>query len=121
MEVRSPEAGFTIDRNMILVTTLNQVLVRKHGARAISMKFLVDSSRANCMDGHFEMEYELKDGALLRINCKENGDDMIFKVRRNGTQLNYSVPVEVYVSDDFVPTSMLEYEDLVMRWLNDLK
>ncbi len=121
MEVRSPEAGFTIDRNMILVTTLNQVLVRRHGARAISMKFLIDSSRMNGMDGHFEMEYELKDGALLRINCKEDGGEMIFRVHRNGTQLNYSVPVEVYVSDDFVPTSMSEYEDLVMHWLNDLR
>ena len=121
MEVGSPEAGFTIDRNMILVTTLNQVLVRKHGARAISMKFLVDSHRMNGLDGHFEMEYELKDGALLRINCKETGSDMLFRVRRNGTQLNYSVPVDVYVSDDFVPTSMSEYEDLVMRWLNDLR
>ena len=121
MEVRSPEAGFTIDRNMILVTTLNQVLVRNHGARAISMKFLVDSQRTNGMDGHFEMEYELKDGALLRINCKQSNEDMIFKVRRNGTQLNYCVPTDAFVSEDFVPTSLSEYEDLVMHWLHDLQ
>ncbi len=121
MEVRSPEAGFTIDRDMILVTTLNQVLVRKHGARAISMKFLVDSQRLNGVDGHFEMEYELKDGALLRIHCKQSEGDMIFEVHRDGTQLNYCVPIEDYVSEDFVPRSMAEFEDLVMHWLNDLQ
>jgi hypothetical protein len=121
MEVRSPEAGFPIDRDMILVTTLNQVLVRKHGARAISMKFLVDSQRMSGIDGHFEMEYELKDGALLRISCKQNEGGMIFEVHRDGTQLNYCVSIDEFVSEDFVPRSMSEYDDLVMHWLNDLQ
>lgn len=121
MEVRSPEAGFTIDCSMIFVTTLNEVLVRNHGARVISMKFLVDSQRLNGIDGHFEMEYELKDGALLRVNCKQDGEDMIFRVRRNGTQLNYCVRIGAFVSEDLVSTSLSEYEDLVMHWLHDLQ
>lgn len=121
MDVGSPEAGLPIDRDTVLVVTINQVLVRSHGARFVSAKFLLDSQRVSSVDGHFELEYELKDGALLRISCKKDDEEMTFKVFRNGTQLNYSVPVKRYVSCDLVAGPMGEYEELVTRWLNDLR
>ena len=120
MEAGSPEAGLVIEEDTILVTNLNRVLVEKHGAKAILIKFLIDSQKLNGIDGHYEMEHELKDGAMLRVHCKRAGDDMVFKVFREGTQLNYSVPIERFVSEDLVPISQNEYEDLVSHWLNDL-
>lgn len=106
---------------MILVTTLSQVLVSSHGAKTISIKFLIDSHRVDRVDGHYEMEHELRDGTQLRVRCKEDDGEMMFKVFRNGTQLNYSVPVDAYVSGDLVPVSMADFEELVTHWLNDLQ
>jgi len=120
MESRSPEAGMPIDRDMIFVTTLSQVLVKAHGARTISMKFLIDSHRTDRVDGHYEMEHELKDGTQLRVRCKEDDGEMIVRVFRNGTQLNYSVVISQYVSSDLVPVSMDDFEELIAHWLNDL-
>ena len=121
MEVGCPEAGLLVDRDTVLVVTINQVLVRSHAARFISAKFLLDSQRANAVDGHFELEYELKDGTLLRVSCKMIEEEMTFRIFRNGTQLNYTVPVKQYVSCDLVAASADRYEELVVRWLNDLK
>ncbi|MDH3365721.1 MAG: hypothetical protein OEM29_06960 [Thermoplasmata archaeon] len=121
MDVGCPEAGLQIDRDTVIIVTINQSLVRSHGARFVSAKFLVDSQRVSTVDGHFELEYELKDGALLRIHCKKVDEEMTFKVFRNGTQLNYSVPIKRYVSCDLVAGPTEEYEELVTRWLNDLK
>ena len=121
MDVGCPEAGLPVDRDTVMVVTINQVLVRSHGARFVSAKFLVDSQRVSMVDGHFELTYELKDGAFLRVSCKITDEHMTFKVFRNGTQLNYSVPVERYVSCDLVPGPIREYEELIMRWLNDLR
>ncbi|UCE45060.1 MAG: hypothetical protein JSU93_06655 [Methanobacteriota archaeon] len=120
MDIGCPEAGLPVDRDTVLVVTINQVLVRSHGARFVSAKFLLDSQRVTTVDGHFELEYELKDGALLRIRCKKTDEEITFKVFRNGTQLNYSVPVKQFVSCDLIPGPIEEYEELVTRWLNDL-
>ncbi len=117
----APEAGLPIDRDMILVTTLSQVLVSEHGAKTISIKFVVDSQRLDRVDGHYEMEHELRDGTQLRVSCKENDGEMVFRVFRNGTQLNYSVRLDGYVSSDLVPVSIGDFEELVSRWLNDLQ
>ena len=121
MDVGCPEAGLIIDRDAVFVMTINRVLVREHAARFISAKFLLDSQRPNRVDGHFELEYELKDGTLLRVNCKLIDEEMTFRVFRNGTQLNYSVPVKEFVSCDLVAGAVESYEELVTRWLTDLK
>ncbi len=121
MDVGCPEAGLPMDRDMVMVVTINQSLVRSHGARFVSAKFLVDSQRTSAVDGHFELEYELKDGTRLRVHCKKVDEEMTFKVFRNGTQLNYTVPVKKYVSCDLVAGQSEEYEELISRWLNDLK
>ena len=120
MDSGSPEAGLPIDRDMIFVTTLSQVLVNTHGARTISIKFLIDSHRTDRVDGHYEMEHELRDGTQLKVRCKEDDGEMIVKVLRNGTQLNYSVAVDEYITGDLVPQSMDDFEELVTHWLNDL-
>ena len=121
MDVGCPEAGLLIDRDTVLVVAINRVLVKSHAARFISAKFLLDSQRANAIDGHFELEYELKDGTHLRVSCKMVDEEVAFRVFRNGTQLNYSVPVKQFVSCDLVAGPVEQYEELVTRWLNDLK
>ena len=121
MEAGSPEAGLPIERDMVFVTALNRVLVEKHGAKVVLIRFLIDSQRTSGIDGHYEMEHELKDGAMLKVHCKQSEGDMFFKVFREGTQLNYSVPVSTYVSEDLVPISPGDYEELVDHWLNDLQ
>ncbi len=119
MEVRAPEAGLPIDRGCAFVIVLNQVLVQKFGARPISIKFLIDSQRLNGVDGHYEAEYELRNGANLKVHCKQVKDDMMFRVSRGSNLLSYSVKLGKYVNDDLVPISMAECEDLVSHWLKD--
>jgi len=72
MEVRAPEAGLQISRDTALVLIANQLLVTEHGARPITVKFLVDSQRVNGVDGHYEAEYELNNGTYLGLHFKRS-------------------------------------------------
>ncbi len=119
MEVNAPEAGLPIERDMVAGRGLHQVIVRRHGARPIRLRFVLDSQRARGIDGHFEMEYELVDGSTLKVYCKLQGRSMLFKVTRGAGQLNYSVDIDKYVDEDLVPLSIPDYEDMVRHWLSD--
>jgi hypothetical protein len=119
MEVRSPQAGLPIDRDLIFVTTLHRVLVESHSAKPIMLKFLIDSQRVSGINGHYEAEYELANGAVIRLYCKQSNDDMMFRVTRERGQLNYSVKLARYVNEDLIAINIEDYEDLVTHWLND--
>jgi hypothetical protein len=119
MDVTAPEAGLPIDRDLILVTTLHRILVGNHKAKPIRLKFVVDSQRVSGVDGHYEAEYELSNGIVLKLFCKQLSDDMMFKVTRGRSQLNYSVKLAKYVNEDLMAINMRDCEDLVSHWLND--
>jgi hypothetical protein len=119
MEVRAPEAGLPIDRDMVLVLTLHKVLVSIHKASLVMVRFIIDSQRMNGVNGHYEAEYELPGGGVLRLYCKQTNDDMMFRVTRGKSQLNYSVKLSKYVDDDLMPISQRDCEDLVSHWLRD--
>ncbi len=119
MEVKALDAGLPLDRDIILVVSLHETLVRTYGARPISIKFLVDSQRRNSVDGHYEAEYELPGGLQMKLFCKLVGDNMVVKVDRGGGQLSYSINIDRYVDDDLMPIPSTEYDDLVSHWVND--
>ena len=119
MEVRAPQAGLPIDRDMIFVTTLHKVLVGNHSAKPILLKFLIDSQRVNGINGHFEAEYEFADGAVIRLYFKQANEDMMFRVTKERGQLNYSVKLAKYVNEDLIALNTEDYEDLVTQLLND--
>lgn len=119
MEVRAPEAGLPIDRDMVLVMTIHGVLVAAHKAKHVMLRFVVDSQRMTGIDGHFEAEYEMPGGEMMKVFCKQMRDDMIFSVTRGRSQLNYSVKLTKFVNDDLLAVNMKDYEELVRHWLND--
>ena len=119
MDVRPPEAGLPIDRDMVLLMTIHKVLVANHKAKHVMLKFLVDAQRSTGIDGHFEAEYELADGESLKLFCKQMRDDMVFSVTRGKSQMTYSVKLTKYVNDDLLAVNMKDYEDLVQHWLKD--
>jgi hypothetical protein len=117
MEPRSPEAGMPIDKDMILVTKIHELLVGEFGARPIMLKFLVDSQRTNNVDGHYEAEYELKSGTSLKFMCKLVKKDMIFRVTMGMSQLNYAVDLDKFINDDLVPISIFDIKELLDQWM----
>ena len=119
MDATAPEAGLPIDRDLILVTTLHRILVGNHKAKPIRLKFVVDSQRVSGVDGHYEAEYELSNGIVLKLFCKQFRDDMMFKVTRGRGQLNYSVKLAKYVNEDLLAINIGDHEALVSHWLND--
>lgn len=119
MEVRAPQAGLPIDRDMIFVTTLHRILVEHHSAKPILLKFLIDSQRVNGINGHFEAEYEFANGAVIRLYLKQSNDDMMFRVTKERGQLNYSVKLAKYVNEDLIALNTEDYEALVTQLLKD--
>jgi hypothetical protein len=119
MEVRAPEAGLPIDRDMVLVITIHRILVTAHKAKPVMLRFVVDSQRMTGIDGHFEAEYELPGGEALKVFCKQMRDDMIFSVNRGKSQLNYNVKITKFVNDDLLSINNKDYEELVRHWLRD--
>ncbi len=117
MDVGAPEAGLPIGKDMIAVLGMHEVLVRKYEASPIKLKFVLDSQRRERVDGHFEMEYEFSSGSELSIRAKLNGNDMVFEIYKARGRFNFSIDIRKCVSDDLVPISKSEYEDMVAHWL----
>jgi len=114
--VRAPEAGLPIDKDLAFVLAINQVLVAEFGARPVLVKFLLDSQRMNGVDGHYEAEYETRSGQALRLYMKHSGRSMAIRVGIGRAQFNYSVDIDRYVTDDLVPTDIVEFRELVSDW-----
>lgn len=119
MEVRAPEAGLPLDKDLILVIALHETLVRNHGAKPIAMKFLLDSQRSDGVDGHYETEYEIKGGRVLKLFFKRVRNDMIVKVDKGRGQMSYSINIDRCVDEDLMPTPTKEYDDLASQWVSD--
>lgn len=118
MEVRAPEAGLPIDKDLTFVMAVNQVLVAGFGARPVMIRFLVDSQRVDTVDGHFEAEYETRSGSSLRLHMKHSNGSMVIRVSLDKGQYNYSVEIDRYVTDDLVPVDLHEFEELVSDWFS---
>lgn len=119
MEVRAPEAGLPLDKDLILVVALHETLVRNHGAKPIAMKFLLDSQRSDGVDGHYEAEYEIRGGRQLKLIFKRVRNDMVVKADKGAGQVSYSINIDRYVDEDLMPIRSQEYDDLVSHWVND--
>jgi hypothetical protein len=117
MDVRSPEAGLPIDKDMVLVLKIHEVLIGEMGAKHVALKFLIDSQRAFGVDGHYEAEYELKDGGSLTFMCKQVKKDMIFRVSMGKGQMSYAVDLDKYVSDDLMVKSIFDVKELLETWM----
>ncbi len=117
MEVRSPEAGMTIDKDLVLVMKIHEVLVGEMGAKPLALKFLIDAQRVFGVDGHYEAEYELKEGGSLIYMCKQIKKDMIFRVSFGKGQMNYAVELDKFVGDDLIVKSIFDVKELVEQWM----
>ena len=117
MDVRPAEAGMTIDKDMILVLKIHELLVQEYGAHPVTLKYVLDSQRANGMDGHYEAEYDFRNGKTLKFMCKLVRRDMIFRVMAGMNQLNYALDLNKMVDDDLIPVSMLDIRELVDQWM----
>jgi len=106
-----------IDKDMVLVMKIHEVLVGEMGAKPIALKFLIDSQKATGVDGHYEAEYELKEGNTLRFMCKQVKKDMIFRVSMGKGQMSYAVELDKYVSDDLIARSIFDIKELVDQWI----
>ena len=98
---------------------MHRILVGNYRAKPIRLKFVIDSQRVSGVDGHYEAEYELSNGVVLKLFCKQVRDDMVFKVMRGRGQLNYSVKLAKYVNEDLLAVNIGDHEELVFHWLND--
>jgi hypothetical protein len=119
MVVKGPEAGLPIDKDLILVVAFHEELVRKHGAKPITLKFLLDSQRSDGVDGHYEAEYEMGDGRPLKLRYKRIKNEMAIKVETGRAQLSYSINIDRCINEDLVHTPTLEFDDLVAHWVAD--
>jgi hypothetical protein len=106
-----------LDKDMVLVMKIHELLVGEFEARPIKLKFLVDSQRTSGVDGHYEAEYELKSGTTLKFMCKLVKKDMIFRVTVGMTQKSYALDMDKLINDDLVPISIFEIKDLLDQWI----
>jgi hypothetical protein len=117
MEVGAEVAGMPIDKDMVLVIKIHETLVGELGARPITLKYVVDSQRANGVGGHYEAEYEFKSGPNLKFMCKLVRRDLIFRVMLGPRQLNYAIDLNKLIDDNLMPISYLDIRELVEQWL----
>ena len=117
MDVRYPEAGMPINKDMVLVMKIHELLVGEFGARPISLKYVIDSQRTSGFDGHYEAEYELKSGQTLKFMCKLVKTDMIFRVIMGMNQLSYALDLNKLVDDNLMPVSILDIRELLDKWM----
>jgi hypothetical protein len=119
MEFKATEAGLPIEKDLILVLAFHEELVKKHGAKPIALKFLVDSQRSDGVDGHYEAEYEMRGGRSLKLRFKLVKKEMVIKVDLGRGQMSYAINIDRCVNEDLVHTPNREFDDLVAHWVSD--
>jgi hypothetical protein len=119
MEFKAPEAGLPIEKDLILVVAFHEELVKKHGAKPIALKFLLDSQRSDVVDRHIDAEYEMANGRSLKLRYKRIKNDMVIKVDKGRGQMSYAINIDRCVDEDLVHTPNQEFGDLVAHWVSD--
>ena len=117
MQDPSDEEGVLIplDKEMVFVVKMHEILVINFEVIPESMSLRTDPDGGSD-EIEFVLEYDLGYGESLSIVCRREGGNMMITLFSNDREVNYTVPLDMYVDDDLMPVPDEDYTKLVQGW-----
>ncbi|MEM2839768.1 MAG: hypothetical protein QW505_05620 [Thermoplasmata archaeon] len=109
------EDEISLDKEVIFVAKLHETLVNNFEVSPVSIRLRKDSE-FGFSDGEFVLEYDLGFGEMLVISMKREGGEMLISIESGDRRMDYPVPLDMYIDDDFMPVPDEEFVSLVQDW-----
>lgn len=109
------EETIPLDKEIIFVVKLHETLVSGFDISPVSISLRKDPD-LGFLEGEFLMEYDLGYGDTLMVTCMREGGNMLISLSSSGKETNYSVPLDMFIDDDFMPVVDEEFTKLVQDW-----
>jgi len=109
------ENTVSLDKEIVFVVKLHETFVSGFDISPVSISLRKDPD-FGFSDGEFLMEYDLGYGDTLMVTCRREGGNMLISLSSSGKETNYSVPLDMFIDDDFMPVVDEEFTKLVQDW-----
>jgi len=109
------ENGISLEKEIIFVAKLHETLVNNFDLEPVSINLRKDPD-FGYQAGDFILKYDLGFGDELIVTCRREGGNMLITLDSGGRQMHYSIPLDLYVDDDFMPVVDEEFEKLISDW-----
>lgn len=109
------EDEIVLDKDVIFLSKLHETLINNFDLIPVSIRFRKDPD-IGFAGGDFLLQYDLGYGEELLISCRREGGNILIELESGEKQVNYSVPLDLFVDDEFMPVVDEEYEKLVVKW-----
>jgi len=109
------EDEISLDKELIFVAKLHETLVNNFEVSPVSIRLRKDSE-LGFADGEFVLEYDLGFGEMLTIYMRREGGEMLISIESGDKRMDYPVPLDMYIDDDFMPVPDEEFVALVQDW-----
>jgi hypothetical protein len=114
-EEEDDEQIISLDKEIVFVVKLHETLVSGFDISPVSISMRKDPD-FGFSEGEFLMEYDLGYGDTLIVTCIREGGNMLISLSSSGKETNYSVPLDMFIDDDFMPVVDEEFTKLVQDW-----
>jgi hypothetical protein len=109
------EETVSLDKEIVFVVKLHETLVSGFDISPVSICLRRDPD-FSFSEGEFLMEYDLGYGDTLKVTCRREGGNMLISLSSSGKETNYSVPLDMFIDDDFMPVVDEGFTKLVQDW-----
>jgi len=109
------ENTVSLDKEIVFVVKLHETFVSGFDISPVSISLRKDPD-FGFSGGEFLMEYDLGYGDTLMVTCRREGGNMLISLSSSGKETNYSVPLDMFIDDDFMPVVDEEFTKLVQDW-----
>jgi len=109
------EVLYPLDKEMVFIVKMHEVLVTNFEVSPVSMSLREDPD-LGIKGADFVLEYDLGYGDEMCIVCRREGGNMLVTLLSNDREIDHTVPLDSYVDDDFMPVADEEFVKLVQSW-----
>lgn len=109
------EDEISLDKDLIFVSKLHETLVNNFDLTPVSILLRKDPD-FGFSAGDFVLEYDLGYGEELIVSCRREGGNMLISLNSGDRDMRYSIPLDLYVDDEFMPVVDEEFERMISEW-----
>lgn len=109
------EEEISLDKDIIFVSKLHEILVANFDLQPLSIRLRRDP-HIGFQGGDYVLLYDLGFGDELSVSCRREGGNMIVTLDSGGRRTTYSLPIDLYIDDEFMPVIDEEFERTVSEW-----
>lgn len=104
-----------LDKELMFVAKLHEALVSNFEVAPVSIRLRKDP-QFGFADGEFVLEYDLGFGEMLLISMRREGGEMLISIESGDRRMDYPIPLDNYIDDDFMPVPDEEFVTLIQEW-----